>query len=87
MKAIRQLVLVSLMLACAGCAHTRKLAGLYVPSRCIQKVSWSKPCATVSEHLVKCDGVMDCTALAGHVVHSPVSAVSLSHTWHCPSST
>jgi hypothetical protein len=62
MKAIRQLVLVSLMLACAGCAHTRKLAGLYVPSRCIQKVSWSKPCATVSEHLVKCDGVMVTTS-------------------------
>jgi hypothetical protein len=62
MKAIRQLVLVSLMLACAGCVHTSKLAGLYVPSRCIQKVSWSKPCATVSEHLVKCDGVMVTTS-------------------------
>jgi hypothetical protein len=25
-------------------------------------VSWSKPCATVSEHLVKCDGVMVTTS-------------------------
>jgi len=62
MKAIRQLILVSLLLACAGCTHSRKLAGLYVPSRCIQKVSWSKPCDTVSEHLVKCDGVMITTS-------------------------
>jgi len=52
----------SLILLCAGCAHTRKLAGLYVPSRCIQKVSWTRPCSTVSEHLVKCDGVMVTTS-------------------------
>ena len=62
MKAIRQLALVSLIWACAGCAHTRKLAGLYVPSRCIQKVSWTKPCDSVSDHLVKCDGVMVTTS-------------------------
>jgi len=68
MKAIRRLVLMSLILICAGCAHTRKLAGLYVPSRCIQKVSWTRPCDTISEHLVKCDGVMVTTSCiaAGH---------------------
>lgn len=62
MKVIRQLLPVYLILACAGCAHTKRLAGLYVPSRCIQRVSWTKPCDSVSEHLVKCDGVMVTTS-------------------------
>jgi hypothetical protein len=25
-------------------------------------VSWTRPCATISEHLVKCDGVMVTTS-------------------------
>ncbi len=58
MKAVQQLSLVFLLLACAGCAHTSKLSKLYVPIRCIQKVRWTKPCDSVSDHLVKCDGVM-----------------------------
>jgi hypothetical protein len=62
MKAIQHFVLLFLLLVCAGCAHSRKIAGLYVPFRCIEKVRWSKPCATVSEHLVKCDGVMVTTS-------------------------
>lgn len=72
MKAIRQLALIFLVLVCAGCAHTRKLAGLYVPSRCIQKVSWTRPCDSISEHLVKCDGVMVTTSCvaAGRSGHS-----------------
>jgi hypothetical protein len=63
MKVIRPFVLMLLLIACAGCAHTGKIAaGLYVPFRCIQKVSWTKPCASVSDHLVKCDGVMVTTS-------------------------
>ena len=66
MKAIRPLLLLSLLLLCAGCAHTSKLAKLYVPIRCIQKVSWTRPCATISENLVKCDGVMVTTSCVSH---------------------
>jgi hypothetical protein len=63
MKSIQLFVLFLLLLGCAGCAHTGKLAArLYVPFRCIQRVSWTKPCATLSEHLVKCDGVMVTTS-------------------------
>jgi len=63
MKPIQQFVLFFLVLGCAGCAHTGKIAaGLYVPFRCIQKVSWTKPCASVNDHLVKCDGVMVTTS-------------------------
>ena len=57
-KITQRFFVVFLAILCAGCAHSRKLAGLYVPARCIQKVSWTKPCDTVSEHLVKCDGVL-----------------------------
>jgi hypothetical protein len=63
MKAIRQFVILPLALACAGCAHTSKISAcLFVPIRCIEKVSWTRPCATISEHLVKCDGVMVTTS-------------------------
>ena len=62
MKAFQQFSLLLLLLGCAGCAHTSKLARLYVPMRCIQKVRWTRPCASVSEHLVKCDGVMVTTS-------------------------
>ena len=64
MKPMQQFALLLLVLTCAGCAHTtRKVAaGLYVPFRCIQKVSWTRPCATVSANLVKCDGVMVTTS-------------------------
>ncbi|HKW25485.1 MAG TPA: hypothetical protein VJN48_06855 [Terriglobales bacterium] len=63
MKTIWQCVLLLLALACAGCAHTSKIAArLYVPIRCIEKVSWTRPCATISDHLVKCDGVMVTTS-------------------------
>lgn len=58
MKATQGLILIVLVVLGAGCARSKKLAGLYVPARCIQKVSWTKPCDTVSEHLVKCDGVL-----------------------------
>lgn len=81
MKAIRQCVLLFLALGCAGCAHTSKVAArLYVPIRCIQKVSWTRPCATISEHLVKCNGVMVTTscvssrALTGDLEHKNISA-------------
>lgn len=39
----------------AGCTQTRRV---HVPSRCIQRVTWSRPCEAVSESLIKCDGVM-----------------------------
>ena len=58
MKAVRWFALFILAWLCTGCAHTTRLSGLYVPARCIEKVSWTRPCATVSQHLVKCDGVM-----------------------------
>ena len=59
MKVFPKLALVIVVIACAGCAHTHRVAaGLYVPFRCIQKVRWTKPCNTVSENLVRCDGVM-----------------------------
>ncbi len=68
MKAFVKLVLALAVIACAGCAHTGKVAaGLYVPFRCIQKVRWTKPCNTVSENLVRCDGVMVTTScVAAH---------------------
>lgn len=63
MKVFTKLAFVFVLIACAGCAHTGKVAAsLYVPFRCIQKVRWTKPCNTVSEHLVKCDGVMVTTS-------------------------
>jgi hypothetical protein len=63
MKVLTKLAFVFAVIACAGCAHTGKVAAsLYVPFRCIQKVRWTKPCNTVSEHLVKCDGVMVTTS-------------------------
>lgn len=63
MKVLAKLAFVFAVIACAGCAHTGKVAAsLYVPFRCIQKVRWTKPCNTVSEHLVKCDGVMVTTS-------------------------
>jgi hypothetical protein len=68
MKALQQFSLLLLALACAGCAHTSKLSKLYVPMRCIQKLRWTQPCNSVSEHLVKCDGVMvttSCVAARG----------------------
>ena len=58
MKVTQGLILFFVAVTFAGCAHSRKLTGLYVPARCIQKVSWTKPCDTLSEHLVKCDGVL-----------------------------
>ncbi len=57
MKTAQWFVLIVLALLCAGCAR-KKLAALYVPAHCIQKVSWTKPCDSISEHLVKCDGVL-----------------------------
>ena len=63
MKVFTKLAFVFAVIMCAGCAHTGKVAAsLYVPFRCIQKVRWTKPCNTVSEHLVKCDGVMVTTS-------------------------
>ncbi len=59
MKVFTKLACVFAVMVCAGCAHTGKVAAsLYVPFRCIQKVRWTKPCNTVSENLVRCDGVM-----------------------------
>jgi hypothetical protein len=58
MKVMQSSVVLFLALLGAGCAHSKKLAALYVPIRCIQTVSWTKPCATVSPDLIKCDGVM-----------------------------
>jgi hypothetical protein len=58
MKATQGLILLVLAVLCAGCARGRNLAGLYVPARCIQKVRWTKPCDPISEHMVKCDGVL-----------------------------
>lgn len=57
-KMTQRFFVIFLAILCSGCAHSRKLAGLYVPARCIQKVNWTKPCDTLSEHLVKCDGVL-----------------------------
>lgn len=63
MKATQWLLVLLLVMVCAGCTHTGKIAAtLYVPVRCIQKVVWTRPCASVSEHLVKCDGVMVTTS-------------------------
>lgn len=80
MKVVQQVVLLLLALACAGCAHTSKVAArLYVPIRCIEKVSWTRPCATISEHLVKCDGVMVTTscvssrAVKSNIEHKNIS--------------
>jgi hypothetical protein len=59
MKAIPWFSLLLLGMACAGCARPGRVAvNFYVPTRCIQKVSWTRPCATLSEHVIKCDGVM-----------------------------
>lgn len=63
MKAFTKLAFVFAVIVCAGCAHTGKVAAsLYVPFRCIQKVRWTKPCNTVSQNLVRCDGVMVTTS-------------------------
>ena len=81
MKAVQQFVVLLLALAGVGCAHTSKIAArLYVPIRCIEKVSWTRPCATISEHLVKCDGVMVTTscvssrAIKSTIEHKNISA-------------
>ena len=80
MKSTRQFVLLLLALAGVGCAHTSKIAArLYVPIRCIEKVSWTKPCATISEHLVKCDGVMVTTScVASRAVQSTIEHKNIS---------
>ena len=80
MKSIRQFVLLLLALAGVGCAHTSKIAArLYVPIRCIEKVSWTKPCATISEHLVKCDGVMVTTScVSSRTVNSTIEHKNIS---------
>ena len=80
MKSIRQFVLLLLALAGAGCAHTSKIAArLYVPIRCIEKVSWTRPCATISEHLVKCDGVMVTTScVSSRAVKSDIDQKNIS---------
>jgi hypothetical protein len=81
MNAFMKLVFVFAVIGCAGCAHTGKVAAsLYVPFRCIQHVSWTKPCNTVSEHLVRCDGVMVTTSCvsAGPEKNGQVEQKSLS---------
>ena len=80
MKAIRPFVLFLLAPACAGCAHTSKIAArLYVPLRCIEKVNWTRPCATISEHLVKCDGVMVTTScVSSRAVKSDIEHKNMS---------
>lgn len=74
MKTPQCFVLIVLALLCVGCARGKKLAGLYVPARCIQKVSWTRPCDTISEHLVKCDGVLLTTSCVSAGSNSPGSA-------------
>ena len=80
MKAVQQFVVLLLALACVGCAHTSKIAArLYVPIRCIEKVSWTRPCATISEHLVKCDGVMVTTScVSSRAVKSDIEQKNIS---------
>ncbi|HEU5336965.1 MAG TPA: hypothetical protein VFU27_13430 [Terriglobales bacterium] len=75
MKATQWFLVIFLAIMCAGCTRGRKLAGLYVPARCIQKVSWTKPCDTLSEHVVKCDGVL----LTTSCVSSGKNASSAGH--------
>ena len=63
MKAIPWFSFLLLVIVCAGCAHPGKIAAkLYVPTRCIRKVAWTRPCASISEHMLKCDGVMVTTS-------------------------